>query len=575
MKLGTYAISFILVLLFGSLGSKAAARGEVSVKVSALDEIWDPDQCKTSVGHLIYCYEIINALVEGASTDEYEPYALIPSHMLNPQDFTVLVNKQGEPFYQNELIVAVKKSEAYLQNEYALKYSDYKKYVAQVHHFRDRFIRFAMDPKFRAKELNFKSVEAKILDRFLNPRNRVSMVTAAYSKYLSSKGDPYAELVLASGSQYGQGERNLGLHVFFYQDKMQIIEIKPNPQFADLGLGVGDTVVSIDGVKTDPQNMLKILRQSRDSRGAREMKYEVMKAGTDKVVAFGKRGGQNGVRSYQYAVGDRQVGVVSIDTFFREKVCEAVEARLQFLLKDPKKKPADILIVDLRGNDGGLMNEMDCMMGLFLGNKKAIYKETLLEKSIYFSELSAKKKFGKVYSTAADQMVADSVPVVVLVNGETASASEVSALVFRAFERGWIVGQRTYGKGIVQDGADVDESIGKGLEIWATTYRYETLNGFSPHLIGVHPDFESNSSVLGMDGEKMIARFVDEKGSAFESKNLVEKFSDQRVAARAEIEKCLPSALQNKKMTPGTERWLRDQQLRRATEVGLCIPVQK
>lgn len=568
MKIGTFAV--ILVMGF-TFAQAVVARPAPRISIDKLQDVWNPAECSKSTDDLLYCYEIINALVEGASIREDEIFAMIPTSMLNEKDFEILIDAEGLPLYKNEVIVAVKLTDSYVRNTSMLLYTDQRELWKRDNAFKARFRTFVMDPTQNAKKLKFDKIQDTIIKRFMNSANKVSIITAAITKQLRLEGDPYASL--GSELDFGKSSMSYGISInaFFHNGKMRLVQVLPNQTLDKLGLSVGDELISIDGVPALPENMIDFSKRVERSKGKKDIVYKFKTVGTEKDIEYKAKVAikpSKLVETYKYSVGEKNIGVVSINTLEHYKVCESVKVELKKLLGG---SGINALILDVRSNDGGLLKQMDCVAGLFLGPKKEIYREVLLEEGLLYNKLKGTSPTVFVGMTpAAPQIVPNELPIVTLVNGGSASAAELLALVMRTQNRSWIVGQRTYGKGIVQDSFDYQD--GQGLELWVTSNRHEVAGGYSVHLKGLTPDFVMNSPLEGLDGEMLVTRFIDEQGPAFASEAPVEELSAAHKAEKLEIEKCLPAALADKKLNVETSRWLKDQQLRRATEVALCIP---
>lgn len=572
MKIRTFVVSVVVSLLFGPF-SFAQAPMTVDIPLKELNEAWK-DACPVQDGDSLTCFEFLNALVEGASPSQFVSYALIPTSMLNPRDFEVLRNKKGDEIYRNEFVVAVKKTATYLKDEYALKHVNFKELVRRDKIFTERFVRFVSENKQTAN-FNFNEGKKIIVNRLMTDSNRVSMILSALNKMASIDGDPYAYYTPNRGSTSLFEEGRLGITAFFNKGKMRIIDARPTLDLDRKGISVGDTVESIDGVTATPENMLEIFRRIQNVN-KNTVDYKIKKTETEAIFEYKLSRSariEDEMSSYVFKVGEYNVGVLAVHEFLMKQgdTCGEARERLHELLQ-PAGPPLKVLLLDLRGNNGGEMLAMECFLGLFLGSKKEIYKEVLLENGLYFDELLERndKKKEKVFTTKSNRVVPVHLPLAVIVDANTASAGELTALILRSFNRAWIVGQRTYGKGIVQ--VLPENKRGQELDLRVTSSRFEAMNGFSPHLRGVTPDFIVSSPLLDFDGELAVARFIDENGAAFSSETTFEPVYKSRAEALKVIEKCIPSALSGATFGRDATRWLRDQQLRRATEVGLCIP---
>jgi len=136
------------------------------------------------------------------------------------------------------------------------------------------------------------------------------------------------------------------------------------------------------------------------------------------------------------------------------------------LLENPKG-----LILDLRGNPGGWLNEAVLVAGLFLPRDAVV----LIERSKDGSE--------RLYTTPASPIAPD-IPLVVLVDGGSASASEIVAGALQDYKRAVLIGELTFGKGSVQ----WPEELSNGAELRVTVARWFTPNDRAIHGKGLEPD---------------------------------------------------------------------------------------
>lgn len=168
-------------------------------------------------------------------------------------------------------------------------------------------------------------------------------------------------------------------------------------------------------------------------------------------------------------------GYIRLDSFMSPDSCKDVKSAILNLQSQGAKQ----LILDLRGNGGGLLSETICIAGLFLGKGELV----ATVESVFFSE-------PEIYRTNT-QKVTD-LPLVVLVDADSASGSEFIAGAFRDLHRAWIVGERTRAKGSVQSalGFDDDDYDKAKILIYSTTGRFHQPSGSSNQLVGISPNFE-------------------------------------------------------------------------------------
>ncbi|MCQ2543242.1 MAG: S41 family peptidase [Lachnospiraceae bacterium] len=154
-------------------------------------------------------------------------------------------------------------------------------------------------------------------------------------------------------------------------------------------------------------------------------------------------------------------------------------------LKQIKEAGAEGLIIDLRGNPGGNLNAVVDMCNNILPEGVIVYTED---------------KNGKRVDYTSDGKNELQIPLVLLVDGGSASASEIMAGAIKDYKKGTLIGTTTFGKGIVQSVLP----LGDGSAIKITTSKYYTPNGNNIHKIGIEPDIE-----VKLDAEKYLEDGTD------------------------------------------------------------------
>jgi carboxyl-terminal processing protease len=160
------------------------------------------------------------------------------------------------------------------------------------------------------------------------------------------------------------------------------------------------------------------------------------------------------------------IGYLSIYQFASDVGYKTEEA-----LQDLKDQGAQAIILDLRTNPGGILSEAVKVASNFIEDGTVV-------------SVKSRKGEDEVYDTVSD-IKAVNLPMVVLINEGSASASEIVAGAISDYDRGKLVGQRTFGKGTVQTVIP----MGDGSALRLTTARYYTPDGTFIHEKGIEPDF--------------------------------------------------------------------------------------
>jgi len=216
-------------------------------------------------------------------------------------------------------------------------------------------------------------------------------------------------------------------------DRIVVDEPYANMPAAEAGLKKGDVILSIDDSMMTDKSVSYVSEHLRGEAGTSFL-LKVMRPSTGKLMSFKitRRNIKLPELPY-YGMQDSTVGYINLNSF-----TEGCSKDVRRALIDLKKQGATSLVLDLRGNGGGSEQEAVDILNLWL--PKGI---TVVENRGKFKQAS------KAYQTRVEPL--DTVmPLVVLVNGETASASEITSGALQDLDRGIILGTRTYGKGLVQ-----------------------------------------------------------------------------------------------------------------------------
>ncbi len=269
-----------------------------------------------------------------------------------------------------------------------------------------------------------------------------------------------------------------------------IAPMEDTPAFR-AGILHGDKIVAIEGKSTENMSLQEAVKQMRGEPGTRvkikivRPKPQVIKE-LELVRAIIKVESVKGA-----ALLEDKIGYVRV-LQFSEPTAEALQKALDKLIAEGMTA----LILDLRNNPGGLLNSSVDVSQKFLNNG-----------SLIVSTKGRKGVVGQVQYLAKGKPHYVDFPMAVLVNGGSASASEITAGALQDHHRAIIVGEKTFGKGSVQSVLPLED----GSAIRLTTAKYYTPGGRTIHEIGVEPDV-----IVPMPPEQwrrvMLQRSRDELG---------------------------------------------------------------
>ncbi|MGE5086331.1 MAG: S41 family peptidase [Bacillota bacterium] len=262
----------------------------------------------------------------------------------------------------------------------------------------------------------------------------------------------------------------LGIEISIQNGILTIISpIEDAPAWV-AGIKAGDKVVGIDGNSTKGMSLVEASQLMRGKKGSKIV-LRVVRDNEDKPRDITVVRGSVKIKSVKYTDLGEGFAYVRITSFI-ENTSKDLEKALETHEKNHNGKIAGLLI-DLRRNPGGLLDQAIKVSDMFL-------KEGPIVSTI------GRNKAEKEVAMATKKGKYTDVPVVILVNEYTASASEIVSGALQDNKRALIVGQRTFGKGSVQSVIKLGD--GSGLKL--TVARYYTPSGVSIQAEGIHPDVE-------------------------------------------------------------------------------------
>ncbi len=201
------------------------------------------------------------------------------------------------------------------------------------------------------------------------------------------------------------------------------------------GLRAGDAILSVNGVDTHKKPTDQVSELLKGQPGT-EVTLKIKRYGVEKPIEFTLKREKVKIDNISYAtVFDNGIGYVSFNSFTKNAANE-MKQHLVDMKKDHELKG---FIIDLRGNGGGLLNEAVEIVNLFLPKGKPVV-----------STKGKSQQAASMYATS-NQPVDEQIPLAILVDGGSASASEILSGAIQDYDRGVVIGQRTFGKGLVQN----------------------------------------------------------------------------------------------------------------------------
>ncbi|RYY36421.1 MAG: S41 family peptidase [Sphingobacteriaceae bacterium] len=307
----------------------------------------------------------------------------------------------------------------------------------------------------------FASLYKEVNINYVDDINSAKMVKSGVDAMLSGL-DPYTEFVPESeiedyklhyvSTQYG----GIGASIFSREDKVYVSDVFEGFPAQKGDVRVGDQIMKINDIDLTAKNSDQVSLLLKGAKGG-AIKLLVKRSGEDQPIV------KNLIRdeikqpnvSY-YGMVEGNMGYIKLDKFLERSAEEVTNA----LVAVKKNNPAGI-ILDLRSNGGGILQEAVKIVNLFVPKGVKVV-----------SQMGKIKEKNFVYTTTNSPVDTD-LPLVVLVNSRSASASEIVAGTLQDLDRAVIIGQRSFGKGLVQQSF----SLPYNSLVKITVAKYYTASG--------------------------------------------------------------------------------------------------
>ena len=263
---------------------------------------------------------------------------------------------------------------------------------------------------------------------------------------------------------HGNVGSGIGVEMGLRDGYVRVLRTLPDNPARKAGILAGDILYKVDGEEVYDLSVDEIARKVRGETGS-EVTVTIVRDGKEKSFTM-KRETINNVSAYvEYNGSTAIITVTRFDDDTGKKV--------QNFAQEFASKGVNKVILDLRGNGGGYVSAAQDLLSLWLDGEKS-----LIQKSKHSGD--------SVSSTSTGKAILKNMKTIVLVNGSTASASEIVAGALQDYEKATIVGETTYGKGVVQNLFE----LSNGTLLKVTTAEWYTPKERSINGKGISPDVE-------------------------------------------------------------------------------------
>lgn len=319
-------------------------------------------------------------------------------------------------------------------------------------------------------EATLASFRSVLEEKYMGEIDDETLIEGAIKGYVSALGDPYTtyytkeemdELMEETTGNYV----GIGIYMTLDIENNAIYVVKPmeGSPAEEAGIKAGDLITKVDGIEYSGEELNQASNAIKGKEGTK-VKLEILSNGQTREIEVERR---KIIVSHIVEKKFDNIGYLLIEDFDGGCADEFEEK-----YKELEKQGIDRLIIDLRNNGGGVVNEAVDIADMLLEKDKTI--------------LITKDKKGNEEVKKCDNEASITMPVVVLTNGYSASASEILVGALKDNERATIVGTKTYGKGVIQEVDRLND--GSGLKI--TIEEYYTPNRDKINKVGIKPDEE-------------------------------------------------------------------------------------
>lgn len=317
-------------------------------------------------------------------------------------------------------------------------------------------------------------VYSKLADTYNGEIDKQALVEGAKKGLVGALGDVYTtymnpeETVDFYDDLHGNVGSGIGVEIGLRDGYVRVLRTLPDNPARKAGILAGDIFYKVDGEEIWDLSSDEVAKRIRGEVGT-EVTVTVIRNGKEKEFTM-KRETINNVSAYVEYDGKTAIVVVT-------RFDDDTGTKVQQMAQEFSNKGVNKVILDLRGNGGGYVSAAQDLLSLWLDDQVV-----LEQKSVHFKDESSNSRSGKA--------ILKDMKTIVLVNGSTASASEIVAGALQDYKKATIVGEKTYGKGVVQSLFN----LSNGSVLKVTTAEWYTPEGRSINKTGITPDVEVERS---------------------------------------------------------------------------------
>lgn len=325
----------------------------------------------------------------------------------------------------------------------------------------------------------FREINSILKTSFNGDLNSEKQAEGALRGYVASLGDPYTVYLSAqeardlSDDLAGQLS-GIGIEVGLKNNRLTVIAPIDETPAAQAGIHAGDVIAAIEGQSTAELSLDEAVKRIRGEKGTK-VKLTILREGEEPKDLTVTRD-QIRVSSVKYEVKDGGVGYIRVRRFGDD-----TDTAIRNATADLAKQGINRVVLDLRDNPGGYLNSAVSVTSEFLAN------------GVVVEERGRRMESKQLVANPGGSLT--NAKLVILINDGSASASEITAGALKDNGRATLVGEKTYGKGSVQE----VKPLTNGAQLKVTVANWFTPNGVNISKEGIKPDIEVKFSRADYD----------------------------------------------------------------------------
>lgn len=296
-----------------------------------------------------------------------------------------------------------------------------------------------------------------IIDNYYEDVDREELIDAGIQGMINYLDDPYATYFSGKASNEFNEElagnyEGIGIEIMLNNATVRVSRVFDNSPASKAGIKEGDIVTKVNDTDIKGKALTEVVSMISGENSGDKSKLTVTRNGEELSFELAKGTIEVPVVSSEvYESNGKKIGYIKIDLFSSK-----VYKQFNSALKKLEKSDIEGLVIDVRDNPGGYLSEVKNILCLFLNKRQVLY------------QLQTKSETEKIYGTK--KTIDRNYSVSVIINDESASASEILASAFKESYGSHIVGINSYGKGTVQSASDLNsgDTIKYTVQKWLT-----------------------------------------------------------------------------------------------------------